>query len=317
MQVTVPERTDDHGGGRRRSASASPALLPPRPEPARRLPRVHRGGGGPAQPGGLLRLPGGRGHEGHDLLRRCSAGCAATSSSCSSTTTRRTARPASATATASCRTWPTRWASASGSSRASASASPVDVHAAGPARPREVHPLRPLRAGLRRDPGRLQPVSQQAAGSSTVVAPAHVANMADSVCIQCGQCVNVCPTAAFVETAITGPVLRGPGEPRHARRRADRPVDPRGHRRGLRLRPGHAGDRQDGHRPAPAGLREGVRHQLRRRPDDRRGVRRVPQPAPAERAAAADHLLLAGLDQLHGEVLPGADPARLDAAGRR
>ena len=26
-----------------------------------------------------------------------------------------------------------------------------------------------------------------------------MANMDDSVCIQCGQCINVCPTAAFVE----------------------------------------------------------------------------------------------------------------------
>ena len=42
-------------------------------------------------------------------------------------------------------------------------------------------------------------LSQHGRGFSTVVGPAHLANMDDSVCIQCGQCINVCPTAAFVE----------------------------------------------------------------------------------------------------------------------
>jgi iron-only hydrogenase group A len=42
-------------------------------------------------------------------------------------------------------------------------------------------------------------LSQHGRGFSTVVGPAHLADMDDSVCIQCGQCINVCPTAAFVE----------------------------------------------------------------------------------------------------------------------
>jgi iron-only hydrogenase group A len=42
-------------------------------------------------------------------------------------------------------------------------------------------------------------LSQHGRGFSTVVGPAHMANMDDSVCIQCGQCINVCPTAAFLE----------------------------------------------------------------------------------------------------------------------
>ena len=42
-------------------------------------------------------------------------------------------------------------------------------------------------------------LSQHGRGFTTVVGPAHMANMDDSVCIQCGQCINVCPTAAFVE----------------------------------------------------------------------------------------------------------------------
>ncbi len=49
-------------------------------------------------------------------------------------------------------------------------------------------------------------LSQHGRGFTTVVAPAHGANMDDSVCIQCGQCINVCPTAAFVEKRGCGPV---------------------------------------------------------------------------------------------------------------
>jgi iron-only hydrogenase group A len=49
-------------------------------------------------------------------------------------------------------------------------------------------------------------LSQQGRGFTTVVGPAHLANMDDSVCIQCGQCINVCPTAAFVEKRGAGPV---------------------------------------------------------------------------------------------------------------
>lgn len=42
-------------------------------------------------------------------------------------------------------------------------------------------------------------LSQLYRGFDTVVAPAFEAPMDDSVCIKCGQCINVCPTAAFVE----------------------------------------------------------------------------------------------------------------------
>ncbi|WP_347244866.1 NADH-dependent [FeFe] hydrogenase, group A6 [Thermogutta sp.] len=46
-------------------------------------------------------------------------------------------------------------------------------------------------------------LSQHGRGFTTVVGPAHLANMDDSVCIQCGQCINVCPTAAFLEKSST------------------------------------------------------------------------------------------------------------------
>ena len=56
-------------------------------------------------------------------------------------------------------------------------------------------------------------LSAQKRGFRTVVAPAHEQDMIDSVCIHCGQCSNVCPTAAFVETGSTGPVLRALSNP--------------------------------------------------------------------------------------------------------
>ncbi len=56
-------------------------------------------------------------------------------------------------------------------------------------------------------------LSQQGRGFSTVVTPAHGANMDDSVCVQCGQCINVCPTAAFQEKRHTDAVWGAINDP--------------------------------------------------------------------------------------------------------
>ncbi|MBN2216993.1 MAG: iron hydrogenase small subunit, partial [Pirellulales bacterium] len=56
-------------------------------------------------------------------------------------------------------------------------------------------------------------LSQHGRGFTTVVGPAHLANMDDSVCIQCGQCINVCPTAAFLEKSRTDDVWRALADP--------------------------------------------------------------------------------------------------------
>ena len=51
-------------------------------------------------------------------------------------------------------------------------------------------------------------LEQQKRGVNTVVTPAFEANMDDSVCIQCGQCINVCPTAALLEKKHTSLVWK-------------------------------------------------------------------------------------------------------------
>ncbi len=56
-------------------------------------------------------------------------------------------------------------------------------------------------------------LSQHGRGFTTVVGPAHLANMDESVCIQCGQCINVCPTAAFLEKRGAGPVWEAIANP--------------------------------------------------------------------------------------------------------
>jgi NADP-reducing hydrogenase subunit HndD len=56
-------------------------------------------------------------------------------------------------------------------------------------------------------------LSQHGRGFTTVVSPAHGANMDDSVCIQCGQCINVCPTAAFLEKDATDAVWEALADP--------------------------------------------------------------------------------------------------------
>ncbi|MBI5346521.1 MAG: iron hydrogenase small subunit [Chlamydiae bacterium] len=56
-------------------------------------------------------------------------------------------------------------------------------------------------------------LSQQNRGFNTVVTPAHFANMDDSVCIACGQCINACPTAAFQEKKHTDMVWKALSDP--------------------------------------------------------------------------------------------------------
>lgn len=56
-------------------------------------------------------------------------------------------------------------------------------------------------------------LQQQHRGFNTVVAPAHETDMMDSVCINCGQCINVCPTAAFVEKNYTDEVFEALADP--------------------------------------------------------------------------------------------------------
>ncbi len=46
-------------------------------------------------------------------------------------------------------------------------------------------------------------LTQAHRGFQTVVMPAYDLPMAESVCTACGQCINVCPTAAFVEKNYT------------------------------------------------------------------------------------------------------------------
>jgi len=57
-------------------------------------------------------------------------------------------------------------------------------------------------------------LSQMFRGVDTVVAPAYMSSMDDSVCIKCGQCINVCPTAAFIEKNDTEKVLEAINNPK-------------------------------------------------------------------------------------------------------
>jgi iron-only hydrogenase group A len=50
-------------------------------------------------------------------------------------------------------------------------------------------------------------------GFKTVVTPAYDLPFAESVCITCGQCINVCPTAAFLEKDVTQDILKALADP--------------------------------------------------------------------------------------------------------
>jgi len=50
-------------------------------------------------------------------------------------------------------------------------------------------------------------------GFKTVVMPAHNLPFSESVCVTCGQCINVCPTAAFLEKESVQDVLKALADP--------------------------------------------------------------------------------------------------------
>lgn len=56
-------------------------------------------------------------------------------------------------------------------------------------------------------------LSQHWRGTDTVVTPAYEGDMVDSVCINCGQCINVCPTAAWIEKSWTEEVWDALNDP--------------------------------------------------------------------------------------------------------
>ena len=125
--------------------------------------------------------------------------------------------------------------------------------------------------------------------------------LGDVVCINCGQCVNRCPTGALYAKDETDAVWAAIDDPDEARRHPDRPGAALGHGRAVRPRAGHAGHLRDEHRPAPRRLRQGVRHQLHRRPHHHRGRHRA-HPAPLQGARAGRQ---------------GAWPCRSSRAARR
>ncbi len=77
-----------------------------------------------------------------------------------------------------------------------------------------------------------------------------MANMDDSVCIQCGQCINVCPTAAFLEKDHTEEVWAALADPDKHVVVQTAPSIRAAIGEGFGLPPGTPGHRQDDHRPA-------------------------------------------------------------------
>ena len=94
--------------------------------------------------------------------------------------------------------------------------------------------------------------------------------LGDVVCINCGQCINRCPTGALHANDSSDEVWRAIDDPtKHVViQTAPSPRAAIGECFGLRAR--HADDLRDEHRPEARRVRQGVRHQLHRRPDDHR-----------------------------------------------
>ena len=252
------------------------ALLPPRPEPGRLLPRVHRGREGHGLLHGLVQLRGLGRDGGPDQLARDPPGpprhrrAAAGQPSHGLPDLRarrqlRTAEPGLLHGRA-----------ASGSSRASASGSPSRTPATRwSATPRSASSAAAACGSAPKSRACTTSASTAAASTPSSRPPTARRWTIRSASSAASASTSAPPPPSW-RSAAPGEVWEALADPEIARGRADGALDPRRHRRGLRPAAGHARHRPDGHRPAAAGLRRRVRHQFRRRPDDRRGGPRVP-----------------------------------------
>jgi hypothetical protein len=165
----------------------------------------------------------------------------------------RTARPASATATASCRTWPTTWACGAAVRGRAQALRRSTLPRRRSSQRREVHPLRPLRARVRRGPGRHN-LSSSSAASRRGGAGARGRH----------DRLGLHPLRPVRQRLPDGRLRRA----RQHRRRCSSPVQPGPARRGadgapiraaigegFGFRAGHAGGRQAGHGAAAWGSR--------------------------------------------------------------
>ena len=80
------------------------------------------------------------------------------------------------------------------------------------AQQRQVHPLPPLRGGVQQGAacGRDRPIKR---GFNTQIACAWGDSLADTACINCGQCIAVCPTGALTERDDTAKVFAALSDP--------------------------------------------------------------------------------------------------------
>ena len=255
------------------------ALLPRGLVPGRRVPHLRGRGRRAADAAGGVQLPDHRPDPGPHPHAARSAAPGGTSSTCCWPATTATATPACATTTASCRRWPRSTASISSASATSRRRA-TQIDRSSYAVVRDMNKCVLCRRCIRtcidlQEVGVLEAIDR---GNRTNVSTFMDKPLADVICINCGQCINRCPTGALQANDTTDEVWAAIDDPEQARGHPDRAQPAGGHRRVFRPAAGPRPDLRAEHRPARLRLRQGVRHQLRRRPDDPRG---------RDRAAAA------------------------------
>ena len=272
-----PQGAARHDGPRRRPAARHPhpdALPPPGPLRGRRVPGVRGRGREPADAAGGVRVPGDRADQGPHAHGEGPPGPPPRDRPAALDALRRVLqlqaqqqlRAADAGQGVRRRLLPLR-----PRDRVPLPGGPVQL--LGRARHGQVHPVPPVRAHLHRRPG-----GRRARGGRAQRPDAHLDLPRQAArrrrVHQLRAVHQPLPDRRPARQRLVRRGLARHRRPEEARRHPDRAQPAGRDRRVLRPRAGHADDLPDEHRAQAVRLRQGVRHQLHRRPDDhRRGHR--------------------------------------------
>jgi len=149
-------------------------------------------------------------------------------------------------------------------------------------------------------------LGQAGRGFNTVVMPAYDMPFAKSVCTTCGQCINVCPTASFVEKNYSQELFAKLNDASLVKVAQIAPSVRAAIGEGFGLQ---AGKNMEGQTVAALRSSASITSLTHNSPrfNNRRRSKRISRTGAGKRQAAHDNFLLQRVDEIYGTVLSRPD----------